>query len=267
MSRYLELRTEIHTKQAALDEVWKQAGDGLDMGNVLVLEGDSKSKTEQMMTMTRELDGLWDEWKPYKDIEDAKGLHEQRSKYLLTPDGRMVFPDGHPEDGSLTDEQRTQSKGRRKSLGELYVESPAFKEFSRAEGRGPAVELDISLREIQALKAVFRTGAGWAIEDLRLDRVILDQQRPAPDVTQFIPQTQTGQANVLFMEETTFTNLAAEVAESTATTDADLYAESSLALTEQTSPVRKIGHFLPVTDEQFEEGQRGHRDGQHQGLQ
>lgn len=49
------------------------------------------------------------------------------------------------------------------------------------------------------------------------------------------------------MEETTRNQAAAETAEGGA------YAESSFALTEKTSPVRKITDSLPVTDEQLED--------------
>ena len=62
--------------------------------------------------------------------------------------------------------------------------------------------------------------------------------------------TETSQAVVKYMSETTKTPAAAEAAEGGA------YAEAAFALTEQSSTVEKIAVFIPVTDEQFEDEPR-----------
>jgi HK97 family phage major capsid protein len=55
----------------------------------------------------------------------------------------------------------------------------------------------------------------------------------------------TGEHSIKWMLETTYTNAAAEVAEG------GTYAESTFVLTEQVTPVNKIGCTLPMTDEQL----------------
>ena len=90
------------------------------------------------------------------------------------------------------------------------------------------------------------TAAGWDPEETRTGRVVEFATRPV-QVTDLIPQTTTTQSAVKYMEETTFTNAAAETAE------AGAYGEAALALTERASLVRKITVYLPVTDEQLED--------------
>ena len=63
------------------------------------------------------------------------------------------------------------------------------------------------------------------------------------DVYSVVPTTQPA---VVFMRETTFTNNAAEAAESTGSAG-----EAALAYTEVTSTVRKLAVHLPVTEEQL----------------
>ena len=96
------------------------------------------------------------------------------------------------------------------------------------------------------VKTLMTTSAGWAPEVLRTGKVVEYAYRPV-QILDLIPTNTTGQSAIQYMEETTFTNSAAEAAEG------GTYAESALALTEMTSNVRKIATFLPVTDEQLED--------------
>ncbi|MGP4092939.1 phage major capsid protein [Nonomuraea sp. KM90] len=152
---------------------------------------------------------------------------------------------GQEEPGAkdLPDEPRTKG-GQRKSLGELFIGSPAFKGYTTGLGVGPAANLDLEL------KTLFQTSAGWAPESIRTGRVEMFPTRPAPHVVEFLPQTTTGQASVVYMEETTYSNAAVETAEG------GTYQEATLALTERAQQVRKIAVFLPLTDEQLEDEQR-----------
>jgi HK97 family phage major capsid protein len=75
---------------------------------------------------------------------------------------------------------------------------------------------------------------------------VLDEQRPV-QLVPLVPQRNTGVAAFTYMEETTFTNAAAETAEGSAKP------EATLALTERTANVRKIPVWIPVTQEQLED--------------
>lgn len=136
------------------------------------------------------------------------------------------------------------------SLGELFVASQAFTGYEVGAGSGPAAELDISLKDLLIRNVLFETGNGWAPEVTRTGHVELFATRPAPHVVDAIPQTTTKQSAIKYMEETTFTNAAAEALEG------GLYGEAALKLTEKESNVRKVAVWLPATDEQFEDEER-----------
>jgi HK97 family phage major capsid protein len=145
-------------------------------------------------------------------------------------------------------QERKEREGRAErpvvSVGDAFVHSRAFREFAAGEGKGPSIIL-----EDVDVKTLMSTSAGWAPETIRTGRVESYPTQP-PVVADIIPQTTTIQAAVVYMEETTFTNSAAEAAEGGS------YAEGALALTERTSDVRKIAVFLPITDEQMEDEPR-----------
>ena len=135
-----------------------------------------------------------------------------------------------------------EAKGAAKSLGELFVESDGFK-AAQAGKRGETFELKASAKEV---KTLMETSAGWAPESVRTGKLVLDAQRPI-QVMDVFPDGDTGQAAVVYMEETTFTNNAAEVEEG------GTYGEAALVLTERSVTVRKVGVWLPITDEQLED--------------
>jgi HK97 family phage major capsid protein len=138
-------------------------------------------------------------------------------------------------------------RGSSKTLGELFVQSNAFKGFTGRES--PTVEL----KEF-GLKTLLSTDTGFPPEVVRGARVELTPERQLV-VADLPTQTQTTQAAVKWMLETTKTPAATEVAESVEGTPGT-YPEAAFALEEQTSTVRKIGVFIPITDEQMEDEAR-----------
>ena len=223
-NRIVELRNELKAKQAKLEEVFVQAGPDLDMKKVTVLDGDSAAKAEKIRAMNDELTALG------KEI-DALLAVEQAAQDSAERKDRMTHPGAQPQgDGD--------GLGETKSWGELFVASVAYKGYKG--GMGPVGEVDVDT------KALFETTSGWAPETTR-NRPVRYSIQEGPKVVDLIPKGATNQVAVTYMQETVFTNTAAEVAEG------GEYPEATLELAEMTSPVRKIAVWLPVTDEQLED--------------
>lgn len=133
----------------------------------------------------------------------------------------------------------------RKSIGQLVTEHPAYQRAAGEKGEGGKAQFEIPGRSfLTERKTLFETTAGWAPESTRTGMVTPDVTRPI-QLIDIVPSVPTGQAAVVYMEETTRTHGATEIAENSA------YPESAFALTERTSNVRKIGTSIPVTDEQL----------------
>lgn len=135
---------------------------------------------------------------------------------------------------SLEDARR-----ERKSIGQQFIESAAFTKYSPTEKRSPVVELDGTVLFEQK---TLLDETGFAPQAVRIP-LILPGLLQRPTVADLIPQGQTSQIAIVYMEETTTTNSAAPVAEG------GTKPESAIAFTERTAPVRKVATVLPVTDE------------------
>lgn len=238
-TKLLELRKEQCAKTEALHKVFEEAGPDNDFTRVKSV-GDGLNTTavvEKVRGMNTELGDLN---KQIKDLEELEGIAAQNQaewKAMHEP----VNPVIHPTDGPRREQQT-------RSIGQLFIASDEY--TSQRSRRNWSEPLNLPDLDIRA--AVFRTGAGWDPQDIRIPRVELSPQRQIA-VIDHIPMLPTDQAAVAYMEETTFTNNAAETAESTATTAADLIGESALALTERNKPVEWLPVFIPVTIQQMED--------------
>lgn len=219
---------ELNAKRDSLAGLFAEAGPDLDMDKIKSVPGNSAQKVEEIRKRNAEIDDLK---KEVDELLELKKIAEAAVR--------------DPERTETVDEPTASVKGRRSvSWGDAFVGSKAFKGYTPGSGIGPIATLDVDL------KTLFQTSAGWDPEDLRSGRVELIATRPAPVVVDAIPQTPTGQSAIKYMEETTFTNNAAEAAEGGA------YGEAALVLTEKSVTVEKIAVWLPVTDEQFEDEER-----------
>lgn len=238
-----QLNAEIGVKARELRNLFEEStGEGgvLDLSLMKSFAGTNEERLGEIQRRHKELDDLGQKRDARAIIENAAADAKRWDEHYNKPTG---LPGGAP--GGVRDAKAlAEGGGMFKSPGRLFVESKAFSDFNGK--KGPSVEVDTDL------KAVFQTGAGWAPESLRQPGVHLDPQRPI-SVVENIPNLPTGQAAIVYMEETTFTNNAAEKAESTATTAADLIGEAALALTERTQTVQWLPVFIPVTLQQMED--------------
>jgi HK97 family phage major capsid protein len=172
----------------------------------------------------------------YADIDalchdvDALHLAEQKSGVArVRQDLARPIRDRIPGT-TLTDEPRT--------FGQLAIESKAFMQDVHDKRFPTSVTVDIGLKTVLQTSGGFqpRTGVG--------DVIVEKAVRPV-QVLDFIPSDTTELFEYPFMQETTRTQAAAEVAETGS------YAEDAFAYTRVVAPVQKIGSQIPCTDEQL----------------
>jgi HK97 family phage major capsid protein len=229
-------REELAAKQQALHVVFEEAKTSdpgvLDLKKVKAIEGDESHKRMESKRMNDELTAIG---------QEVELLAAQ--EYVATIGAKLNDPrSGLPMPVSVVQNQE-------KSFGELFLETEAFKSAPKGKSDGPETMMDVDAKAMlraAGMKAVMSTSAGFAPQAIRSGDIVPIATRPI-QLLDLIPQLDTSQANVVYMEETTFTNSAAEVAEGST------YAQSTIVYTERTSNVRKIGHYLPVTDEQLED--------------
>lgn len=225
-----ELRGEIEAKRKEMKGIFDEAGSERDMEKVKSIDGNSTEKVEFIGKLNDEIGDLCEKAAPLEEEEATLTKAARRAEELAEVEQHP----GHP-----TKDRGGETEIQTKSLGEIFVESEAG-----AQKKGRTVEV-----EEVGLKTLFQTSAGWEPQSIRSGLLVESPQRP-PQVADALPNGTTGQAAIVYMQETVFTNAAAPTKEGGA------YAESTLKVVQKTTPVKKIATFLPITDEQLEDVQQ-----------
>jgi len=227
-----ELLAKLDAKRAELAAIFAKAAtkvDGQDRYNL------TPEQLEDVKARNAEIDDL------ARQVEDAKAVdtiyqaNQKAIREANSPAGQLPLSTGNQQ-------PLGQQPKQVKSLGQLFVESEAYK------SRRDAKNIEVQLNDFNYLeqKTLMETGAGYAPQAIRTGRVVEYAHRRLI-VADVIPQSETDQNAVVYMEETTSTNNAATRAEG------GQAGESAIAFTERTDAVREIATFIPVTEIQIED--------------
>lgn len=246
-----QLRDKLGAKQDELGKIFAEAkcDDGsIDFNKVTCLGDQVKGSiavAEKVKQLNAEADDLAQQAETIEAAEQAAKGYQEREKQR----NRVPLPG---KGGS-----ELQQIHAAKALGQATIESPEFKAWLKG-GAGNGVTLQFenmlfsdALAKAMAFetigaKTLMTTAAGFAPESVRAPGFVDAVTRPI-QLLDIIPMSRTDQALYKYMEETTRTHAAAELAEGAT------YAESAFAFTEKSTPVQKIGDSIPVTDEQLED--------------
>ncbi len=204
-----DLREKLAAKRVELKELFESAEDGKY----------TSEQKEEISKRNEELTGL----------VEAVNLKSAQNK-----NEKAMEVDSEPAAQSFPSEQVPA-----KSIGELFTESDAYKNYKSNGVKG--IDSKVNANPLETKTTLNTTG--YPPEVLRQPGILESLQRPDGAVFTLFDQIQSDQNSFAYLEETTFTNNAAEAAEAAAV------GEAALAFTEQTESIRKMGVFLPVTDE------------------
>lgn len=228
-------REELEVKGRKLHDIFTEAGKDLDMSKVTTIDGDDRHKAAEIKRLNDEMSDLG------KEVESLAAMKKMRDD-LAAPVSTVPHPTT-----SAGETQTVKSKFDGKTVGDLFIESAAFKQYNRTEQRGPAVDYDLGdprTGGVELKTLLDRTGFVPFAQNLSL---ILPGLLRRPVVADLIPQGTTNGASLRYQEETTTTNAVAAVAEGATKP------EAALAFTAKTATVEKIAGILPVTDELFDD--------------
>jgi HK97 family phage major capsid protein len=205
MSNQNELMDKIAAKRAELKSVFESAEDGKYSAEQ---KEEIKSRNDELAELVEDLSI------EKKKLQNEKALNEDSKPVAEMP--------------------LASNEAEVKTVGQLFTESDAYKNYVGGGVKG----IDSKIETKTTL-----TTTGYPPEVLRQPGILETALRDPNAVISLFDVINTDQNAFSYLEETTFTNNAAEAAEGSAV------GEAALAFTEQTEAIRKMGIFIPVTDE------------------
>lgn len=201
---------------------------------------------EQIAKSREELKSVFD-----APAEDGKYSHDQKEKIkglndelatsldeLKIEESKAANAKAMEVDNQVVNELPVASQNAGiKTIGEQFTNTDAYKSYLSNGVKGVDSQAEF--------KTTLNT-TGYPPESLRAPGILETALRDPNAVIGLFDQITTNQNAYVYLEETTFTNNAGEIAESGDISSAN---ESALAFTERTESIRKIATFLPVTDE------------------
>lgn len=229
-----EVRDEIASITPVLRKAFTEMGTERDASKISVFgEGlEEGQKSERLANMNVRLADLFERKGQLEVMERGKAALDGATEWLDMPVGPAPLPSDGGQKGYTPFAQLLQKEnGWMSRPTEFDIDGKAFVD--------------------RELKTVISSGAGFAPQAIR-SGLAIPKAYQAPAVIDLVPVLNTTQSAYVFMSQTTRTNNAAEAAESVDGTLTSL-AESAFAWTQVSETIRKIGHFVPVTDEQLED--------------
>lgn len=197
---------------------------------------DRKFTDDEIGTLTslnKEMDDLAPKYETAKTQEETAARVEREMKEFHAPVNALPVP---------------QSNGKQQytSFNSIMQGWKDIRAFRSGHVKSTQIEIpDATLAREFGMKTLLAS-TDWDIVPDRQAQVVESVQLPVMVSDLMLSGTTTSNA-ITYMEETTFTNAAAEVAEGGAK------AEAALDFTLRTDAVRKIATWLPVTDEMLDD--------------
>ena len=217
MSKLVELKKELQElRENTLNE----------FKDVDTTDFDSEKK-EEWAKRNERMSELVDSIKEAQQIENEKKNMEAEVEA-----GKKVEPKAIHSERVETEEYKT--------LGQSFIESDAYQTFVKTGVKNVKSELKWN-PQVETKTTV--TESTWPPAVVRSPRIQESAQLDPYVIPALIDTITTDQYQYKYLEETTYTNNAAPTAEGSA------LGESALAFTERTEEIRKIGAFIPMTEE------------------